>query len=250
MPPTRPIVTFTTDFGLADAYVAEMKGAVLRMCPEATLVDVSHVIIPQDVLAGAIALERAVHAFPAGTIHVAVVDPGVGTDRKLLVARVDGQIVLAPDNGLITWTHLRSKQISTHELLWRPSVESARTFHGRDILAPAAGLIAAGKGDDVPTRRLDRPVLLEVSIAKSLDDAVVLHIDRFGNVITNVPADLVTSTTEIPDIGPVRRTYSDVAIGDPVALIGSSGLLEIAIRNQNAAVQLDLMVGNKIRFRK
>ncbi len=250
IPPTPPIVTFTSDFGLADAYVAEMKGAVLRACPQATLVDVSHVIVPQDVLAGSIALERAVQAFPAGTIHVAVVDPGVGTDRKLLVAKVNGQVVLAPDNGLITWTSLRAGPVSAHELLWRPTGGATNTFHGRDILAPAAGMIAAGKGEAVSTRRLDQPVLLDVKLAASLDEAAVLHVDRFGNLITNVPAELVTGDTYIPEIGPVRRTYADVEIGDPVALIGSSGLLEIAIRNQNAAVQLDLAVGSKVRFRK
>jgi S-adenosylmethionine hydrolase len=249
MPAARPIITFTTDFGLADAYVAEMKASVLRHCPEATLVDITHQISPQDVLAGSIALERAVSAFMGGTIHVAVVDPGVGTDRKLLVAHVHGQTVLAPDNGLITWAYRRLNPISTHELLWRPTEETSKTFHGRDILAPVAGLIGAGKGDLVPTRRLDRPVLLDVDIARSLDEAQVIHIDHFGNLTTNVPEELLTSETYVREIGKVRGTYSDVETGEPVVLVGSSGLLEIAVRNQHAATQLDLAVGSKVFFR-
>lgn len=249
MPSTRPIVTFTTDFGIADAYVAEMKAAVLRVCPDANLIDITHGIPPQDVRSGSIALQRAVHAFSAGTIHVAVVDPLVGSDRKLLVAHVDGQTVLAPDNGLITWTYRLAKSITTQELLYRPKPNASSTFHGRDIFAPAAGLIAAGKGEAVPVGRLDHPNLLDIAPARSLDEAVVLHVDHYGNITTNVPAALVTPDTYVLDVGPVRRTYCDVAIGEPLALINSAGLLEIAVRNQNAASQLGLPVGSKVRFR-
>jgi S-adenosyl-L-methionine hydrolase (adenosine-forming) len=246
----KPILTFTTDFGLADAYVAEMKGAVLKICPDATLVDVSHGIAPQDVAGGAFALERSIRAFPAGTIHVAVVDPGVGTNRKLMVAQVDGQVVFCPDNGLITWAYRRCPSVATQELLWRPTSGMSATFHGRDVLAPAAALVAAGKGDAVPTRRLDRPVLLDsLTPAGSLDDARVIHVDRYGNAITNVDASLLTRDAYVLEVGPIRRTYADVAPGDPVALIGSSGLLEIAVRNENAASQLGLVVGQRVTFR-
>jgi S-adenosyl-L-methionine hydrolase (adenosine-forming) len=250
MPDARPIITFTTDFGTSDAYVGEMKGAVLRLCPDATLVDITHNIPPQSVLSGAIALERAVRAFPPGTIHVVVVDPGVGTDRKLLVAHVLGQRVIAPDNGLITWVWNRVGNISTRELLFRPTRDQSNTFHGRDILAPAAAHLAAGNFDAVPTSRLDRPVLLGIAPARSLAEAVVIHIDHFGNATTNVPAELVTSDTHVLEIGRVRRTYADVEIGEPLALIGSSGLLEIAVRNQNGASQLNLAIGTRIKFRK
>lgn len=246
----RPIITFTTDFGASDAYVAEMKGAVLKLCPESTLVDISHHVPPQDVLGAAIALERVVRAFPAGSIHVAVVDPGVGTDRKLLVADVLGQRIFAPDNGLITWVWHRIGSVSTRELLFRPAHGHSDTFHGRDILAPAAALVAAGQGESVPTGRLDRPVLLDIAPARSLDEAVVIHIDHFGNATTNVPANLLTRETYVLEVGRVRRTYSDVDIGEPIALIGSSGLLEIGVRNQYGASQLNLAIGSKIRFRK
>lgn len=245
-----PIITLTTDFGMSDAYVGEMKGVILKQCPHARLVDISHQIPPQDVLSGAIVLERVVRAFPGGTIHIVVVDPGVGTSRRLLVAEVDGQWIFAPDNGLITWVWHRVGRINVQELLFRPVNPVSRTFHGRDILAPAAALLASGEGQAVPTMRLDRPVLLDVAPARSLDEARVIHIDHFGNVTTNVPAELLGSDTYVIGIGPIRNTYGDVQVGEPLALIGSSGLLEIAVRNQHAASQLNLTVGSKILFRK
>ncbi len=246
----RPIVTFTSDFGFSDAYVAEMKAAVLKRCPDATLVDITHGISPQNIIGGAIAIARAIGAFPASTIHVAVVDPGVGTNRKLLVANINEQTILLPDNGLLTWAYRNFPQVYIQELLWRPASAMSQTFHGRDILAPVAGLLAAGQHDQIATQRLDHPVLLDLHPATSLAEAVVIHIDSFGNLITNVPQNLVTSETYVLDIGHVRRTYADVEIGDPVALIGSSGLLEIAVRNQNAAAQLDYALGSKVRFRR
>jgi S-adenosylmethionine hydrolase len=246
---SRPIVTFTTDFSLADAYVAEMEAAVLRTAPDATLVDITHLIAPQDVLAGSIALERAVRAFPAGTIHVAVVDPGVGTDRRLLLCEVAGQTVLAPDNGLITWTRRRFDKTDTFELLWRPSVRTSDTFHGRDIFAPTAGLLAAGRCAEVARSPLHQPVVLDIAPAKSLSDAVVIHIDHFGNATTNVPAELLTTGTSIDGVGSVRRTYADVAPGETLALVGSSGLLEIAVRNGSAMEVLGLRTGKRIGVR-
>jgi len=241
-----PIITFLTDFGLSDGYVAEMKAAVLRDCPSARLVDVTHLIAPQDVLAGSIALERAVRSFPAGTVHVAVVDPGVGSDRKLIVASVNGQTIFAPDNGLITWPFRLHADVATHELLWRPAETPSLTFHGRDIIAPAAALQASGSFDPAWLGRMDRPVLLDVDIARSLADARVLHIDHYGNVTTNVPAAMVSLTTRIKGVGAVGQTYADVPPGRALGLIGSSGLLEIAIRNGSAADRLGLQVGQNL----
>lgn len=247
---SNPIITLTTDFGMSDAYVGEMKGVILKQCHDVRLVDISHQIPPQDVLSGAIVLERIVRVFPTGTIHVVVVDPGVGTSRRLLVAWVNGQCILAPDNGLITWVWHRIGNLNVQELLFRPVQPPSWTFHGRDILAPAAGLLASGQRESVPTVRLDRPVLLDVAPARSLDEARVIHIDHFGNVTTNVPIDLLNHDTYVLGVGPIRNTYADVEIGEPLALIGSSGLLEIAVRNQHAASQLNLTVGSKIQFRQ
>src|SRR5215207_3584145 len=147
-PPTparsRPIVTLTSDFGTRDFYVAAMKAVLIRHCPDVRLIDVTHAVPRHDVLCGSITLERAVDGFPPGTVHLAVVDPGVGTDRRLLVAGLNGQTIVCPDNGLITWPWHRLGPGEAHELTWRPD-QSSNTFHGRDVMAPVAGMLAAGK---------------------------------------------------------------------------------------------------------
>src|SRR5687767_2870099 len=141
----RPIVTLTSDFGTVDFYAAAMKAVLLRACPEARLIDVTHGVPRHDILCGAITLERAVDGFPPGTTHLAVVDPGVGTGRHLLVAEIKGQRVVCPDNGLITWAWRRhgAGEARAWQLTWRPQRTASDTFHGRDIMAPAAGMLAA-----------------------------------------------------------------------------------------------------------
>lgn len=240
-----PIVTLLTDFGLTDSYVAEMKGVLLGKCPMARVVDVTHQVPPQDVLAGSVVLERVLRVFPKGTVHLAVVDPGVGTRRGLLLAKINHQYVLCPDNGLITWAWRRLGGGKAHELKWRTAKVSA-TFHGRDVLAPAAAELACGRGG-LKGREVD-PVLLDLWPAEAgALMARVISIDRFGNAVTNVPAEvgvrrLRTGRRWVA----VRRTYSDVAVGQPVALIGSSGLLEVAVRGGSAAVKLGLKVGQTL----
>jgi S-adenosylmethionine hydrolase len=241
------IVTLLTDFGLRDSYVAEMKGVLLAKCPGAQVVDVTHEVPPQDVLAASITLERVLRVFPKGTIHVAVVDPGVGTHRRLLLAEVNRQYVLCPDNGLITWPWRRLGGIA-HELSVRTNDVSA-TFHGRDILAPAAAALARGRGGGLRGSRVD-PVLLDVYLAE--EDArqgTVIYIDRFGNAITNVPGELRMKNVLIgrKRIG-TGRTYSDVGSGEAVALVGSSGLWEVAVRDGSAARLLGVTVGMKLRI--
>jgi S-adenosylmethionine hydrolase len=247
-------VTLTTDFGLTDSYVGEMKGVLWARCPDVRIVDVTHGIGPQDVLAGSIALERAVRAFPAGTVHVGVVDPGVGSERRLLRVDIQGQHVLCPDNGLITWAWRRlGAGARAFELTWRPADASA-TFHGRDILAPAAAMLAAGEAGVARISGMGvEPILLPVAPATARPtEAEVIHVDHFGNVTTHVPVEAIAATPprviRLADrsLGPVRRTYADVAEGEPLALIGSSGLLEIAVRNGNAAHALGLRVGDRL----
>lgn len=128
----HPIVTLTTDFGLSDTYVAAMKGAILRQSPSAVLVDVTHNVPPGDVLCGSISLERAVDGFGPGAVHLAVVDPGVGTDRRILLVQIRGSIVVCPDNGLITWTWRRLGPAAAGKLIWKPRRKASDTFHGRD----------------------------------------------------------------------------------------------------------------------
>ena len=247
-----PLVTLTTDFGQADFYVAAMKGSLLRYCPRAVLVDVTHAVPRHDILFGSFMLERAISAFPDGTIHIAVVDPGVGTHRRILVARWTWQTVFCPDNGLITWASRRHGQPDLYELTWRPPATSA-VFHGRDIMAPAAGMLAAGSAIDAIARPAADQVLLDIAPATNVQHGgVILHIDAFGNATTNVPAELLIGTTTIDvqaaarSLGSLRRTYHDVPPGTPLALIGSSGLLEIAVCEGSAADVLGLCVGDRM----
>lgn len=249
---TRPIVTLTSDFGTRDYYVAAMKAALIRHCPDVRLIDVTHEVPRHDILCGSITLERAVDGFPPGTVHLAVVDPGVGTDRRILVARINSQTVVCPDNGLITWAWRRLGAGDTYELTWRPKA-SSDTFHGRDIMAPAAGMLASGKPPEEIGRLIDDPVLLEVAPAgRHSAAAQIIHIDIFGNATTNMDHQtLRTRTTKGfrvrgKQVGKLRRTYWDVAPGKPLALIGSSGLLEIAVRDGSAAQQLKLKVGDEV----
>jgi S-adenosylmethionine hydrolase len=246
------IIALLTDFGLCDSYVAEMKAVLLKGCPQARLVDVTHGVAPQDVLAGSIMLERALRAFGKGTVHLSVVDPGVGTDRRILAVKLHGQVVICPDNGLITWAwHRLAGTRSVYEVAWRPNVTSA-TFHGRDVMAPVAARLAAGGQIRAFARPMQGPVLLDVAPAKDLKSGRIIHIDHFGNATANVPAELISAHPDASvkavrtTIGPVRRTYADVAVGKPLALIGSSGLLEIAVRNGSAAKSLKLKVGQRL----
>jgi S-adenosyl-L-methionine hydrolase (adenosine-forming) len=242
----RAIVTFTTDFGLSDGYVAQMKGAVLKQAPAAVLVDVTHLIGAQDVLAGSVVLERAIAAFPRGTIHIAVVDPGVGTDRRILIVEINGQRVICPDNGLITWAWRMNLGAKAHALTWRPR-ESSATFHGRDIMAPVAGMLAKGKAVRSLAKRIGDPILLEV--AASDRKGRIIYVDHFGNAITNIRLQGGGDCSVLvkkKSVGLLRQTYADVAKGETVALIGSSGLVEIAVRDGSAAEMLGLKVGDEV----
>jgi S-adenosylmethionine hydrolase len=249
----RPIVTLTSDFGTVDFYVAAMKAALLRTCPDARLIDVTHNVPRHDILCGSITLERAVDGFPPGTVHLAVVDPGVGTDRRILVARVKEQTIVCPDNGLVTWAWRRHGGGRAFELKWRPARTPSDTFHGRDIMAPAAGMIASGTHIGELARSVDDPVLLDVTPTDgSTGQARVIHLDVFGNATTNLSRELLGERriravrAAGRDLGRPRRTYWDVAPGKPLALIGSSGLLEVAVRDGSAAQELGVRVGDEV----
>jgi S-adenosyl-L-methionine hydrolase (adenosine-forming) len=249
----HPIVTLTSDFGLSDAYVAAMKGAILRACPSAMLVDVTHNVPPGDLLCGSISLERAVDGFGAGAVHLAVVDPGVGSDRRILLVEILGSIVICPDNGLITWLLRRHGPAKISKLIWKPAKKVSDTFHGRDIMGPVAGMLAAGKGPTKLGQVIDDPILLDVALAKKpVKLGEIIHIDHFGNATTNIARESLTSVGAITArvgtkrIGSVRRTYADVASGKTLALFGSAGLLEIAVRDGSAAQKLRLRVGDVV----
>jgi S-adenosyl-L-methionine hydrolase (adenosine-forming) len=251
--PRRKIITFTTDFGLADAYASLMKAAVLRYCDDALLIDITHNVPPQDILCGSITLQRAVDGFPPGTIHLAVVDPGVGTRRRMLICELNDQTIVCPDNGLITWSWRMHGGGRVHEITWRPDKVPSHTFHGRDIFAPVAGMLASGTKIPTLAKPVSDPILLDVTPVTSADQAgSIIHLDHYGNATTNIAYE--TILTKKPknirvkrrEIGGLMKTYCDVPPGEALALIGSSGLLEIAVRDGSAAKALRLKVGDEV----
>jgi hypothetical protein len=258
-----PIVTFTTDFGTRDAYVAAMKAAVVRECPEARLIDITHETSRHDVLAGSILLERAVSQFRGcgDVVHLAVVDPGVGSSRAVLAARIELEgetpYLVCPDNGLITWTLRR--HADRDRTIWRAGdapVTASPVFGGRDVMAPLAGRLARGGLEELGFDCLAEPVLLDLHPVRPGEaGGRVIHIDHFGNCTTNVVIELRGAARHHVrvagrDLGPLRRTYGDVAPGEPLALIGSSDLIEIAVREGSAASVLGIGVGAEVLTRR
>lgn len=244
------VITLTTDFGTRDHYVATMKAVLLARVPRAQLIDVTHELPRHEILPASFTLERAVSIFPPGTIHLAVVDPGVGSARRILVAEVRSQIVICPDNGLITWPiRCHPDSTRTYELTWRPAA-SSHVFHGRDVMAPAAAQFAMRTPLTQLSRPIDDPVLLPVAPAIG-PRGQVIRVDHFGNCTTNIPSHILPATPFTVraaghDLGALRHTYSDVPPGSPLALIGSSELLEIAVNTGSAADRLGLRVGTEV----
>jgi len=258
---SRPVITLTTDFGDVDAYVAAMKGVILTLCPDARLVDVSHQVRPQAVTEAAYLLSTATPYFPPGTVHLAVVDPGVGTPRRAVAVATERALYVAPDNGLLALALAadppRQAVHLTNERYHWPTVSA--TFHGRDIFAPVAAHLACGTllsdlGDAIDPaglQRLDAPqVRLE---GAGPWPAQVVHVDHFGNAVTNVQiedlaaveADLVIKVRDRRIVG-LRHTFGDVPQGEVLAYRGSSGYLEIALRGGSAAEVLDLDLGHRL----
>lgn len=244
------MITLTTDYGLSDYYVGAMKGILYQISPQATIVDITHDIPPCDVLSGALVLREIWRTFPPKTIHVAVVDPGVGSDRQIILAQYAQHLFLVPDNGLITLIHQLCKPdqvnlVTNHTLFCQPI---SNTFHGRDIFAPVAAHLAKGIVPDQVGPRTQTIQLLNILPAR-LDNGkellgTIIHVDRFGNLITNISAEQIQfyySSGKIPTVavdqislGPVRKTFSEVAPGQPLAYLGSAGLLEIAVNRGRA----------------
>jgi S-adenosylmethionine hydrolase len=227
------IVTLLTDFGTRDGYPGAMKGVILSRAPDAHLVDITHDVPRHDVAAGAFALAQAAPLFPPGTIHVAVVDPGVGSDRRALVVEHGGQLYIAPDNGLLSMvapSPAGAWAIEDPRFLRQPM---STTFHGRDVFAASAGVIAAG------ARPEDAGPEAGSLIGLGGEQRVVVHVDGFGNLITNIAAAAVPegATMSIGDhrISGLSVSYASVDVGELVAYIGSGGTVEIAVREGSAA---------------
>ena len=260
----RPgIITLTTDFGLHGPYVAAVKGVLLERAPGVQLVDVCHTIAPQNILEGGFVLANIVDAFPAGTVHLAVVDPGVGTERRLMAVSVAQQWFVLPDNGLITGV-TRAREPEAVRAITNPALRRevvSATFHGRDILAPAAAHLAMGRSPEELGPPLSKYITLR-NFEPSSDDrgfvGEVIFKDTFGNLITNIHGDRlgISSTdswhVEIAGerIASIGRTYGERPAGTLIALLGSSGWVEIAVVNGDAARLLTAGAGTTVRVGK
>ncbi len=252
----KPIITLTTDFGLQDPYVGMMKGAILSVHPEAAIVDITHQIHPQAVDQAANVIHSAYGYFPAGAIHVVVVDPGVGGDRGIIALKADGHVFLAPDNGVLTRILETGKTTICVRIMesryFRPTV--SRTFHGRDIFAPVAGHIATGLAPEALGTIFQPEEAVRIAFPKtSIKNeteiiGAVISIDRFGNLITNIHADILTTFLQLRllekhmvavrigecVISGLQSCYQDAPAGQPLALVGSNGYLEIALNRGDA----------------
>jgi S-adenosylmethionine hydrolase len=271
----RAIITLTTDFGLADAYVAAMKGVILGINPEATLVDICHTIEPQNILQAAFVLSTACEFFPPKTIHLVVVDPGVGTERGAIILRTSLAYFVAPDNGVLSYVmpansfeplrgrgqsvRLRAglKAIAiTRQRFWRSPVSS--TFHGRDIFAPVAAHLSLGFTPSDFGEKRDSVIAIPYPHPHQAPNDVltgcIMHIDRFGNLITNIKSEDLSQEKQSISIelchhviNTVVRTYAEGE--DLMALIGSSDHLEIAVKDGSAAIFLGAKIGDEVKVR-
>lgn len=266
---STPVITLLTDFGLEDEYVGVMKGVVYSICRHALLVDISHSIPPQNVLAASAMIEASYRFFPEKTIHVLVVDPGVGTHRRLIALRADGHTFLAPDNGVLT-PFLATARISDVRQIAEPSwmlPEVGATFHGRDILAPVSAHLAAGEPFCKVGPRIDPAscILLAHHRASLSEDGSitgrVVHVDRFGNLVTNISRKELDRLRERTGAKALRvrigeseilgilQTYAEAPIGTGMALIGSRERLEIAVNCGNASRVLQASAGAIVTVR-
>lgn len=253
------IITLLTDFGLSDGYVGAVKGVILSLAPEATLVDIAHLVPPQDILAGALALECACSTFPETAIHMAVVDPGVGGVRRALACRTEKFYFIAPDNGILTLALARHPLKETVHItdIPPPLGHISSTFHARDVFAPAAAHLARGGALKDLGESVTEVIMLEVPQpqegAKTLTGQVI-HTDPFGNLITNIteedlagrePNELLMQVGEHTIKG-LSRSYFQGGSDMPIALMGSGGRLEVSISGRNAAELLGLSRGDGV----
>jgi S-adenosylmethionine hydrolase len=254
------IITLTTDFGTGSVYQAAMKGVILSINPAATIVDITHDVPHTDVKKGAIVLDGATEWFPPGTIHVAVIDPGVGTHRAILYAKIGEHHYISPDNGLLSRLSTRTKPSKilslTEAVFWLPEVSS--TFHGRDIMAPVAAHLSLGLDPDLLGPPLKYPAVLawhEVKITPTRIEGEVLEIDSFGNLITNISADMLANRPtdhrvcvvfNIYETWGIYRTYGNQLSGTLCAVIGSNDRLELAIVGDNAGKRLGIQPGTPV----
>ena len=268
-PMNRPprVITLTTDFGTSDAYVGVMKGVLLNINPDVQIVDITHAIPPQDLHEAAFLIHSAHHYFPKGTIHVIVVDPGVGSDRRAIICQTERAFFVCPDNGILTYLFqdlenggeqpTRVVEIQNKDY-FLPAV--SQTFHGRDIFAPVAAHLSLGvplADFGLSVQDLVRLPIPAFSVSDGKLAGQVIKIDRFGNAITNIPEDALptsVSTYEI-QIGQtcltrINRAYAESEVGELLAIVGSFGLLEIAVNGGSAVERLGLKREDSVIVRR
>lgn len=261
------IITLTTDFGIRDTYVGIMKGVILGINPDVQIVDLTHAIPPQDIHDAAFTIHAAHRYFPKGTIHTIVVDPGVGTDRQAIICEIDGTFFVCPNNGVLSY--LLQNTDNTVELAMNAVTiqnsdyflpEVSNTFHGRDIFAPVAAHLSLG----VPLTNIGPPMpslvefpILTPQVSGNTITGHIVKTDRFGNGITNIPENAIANDAISYEVRvgntrlkQINRAYAESEVGEPLALIGSSGLLEIAINGGNAEISLGLKWGDTVEVQR
>jgi len=256
-----PFISITTDFGQKDGFVGTMKGVIWRICPEAQIADITHDVPPQDILNGAIALWRAAPFFPPGSVHLAVVDPGVGTQRRPMAAQIGEQYVVGPDNGLFTPMITEAEKANlnlrfiylNNPAYWLPEVSS--TFHGRDIFAPVAAYLAGGVLLDHLGTPFHDPVRFELPQAERTPEGWMAHVtvvDVFGNLTTDLPVAALGGRRDVVirlhgrQVDGIVESYGHRRSGELIALMDSEGFLELAVVNSSAARLLDAKIGDDV----
>ena len=256
----QPLITLLSDFGIRDEYVAVMKGAIAQINPMLRAIDITHQIPPQNIAAARFCLMNAYPYFPAGTVHVAVVDPGVGGKRRAVAVELTQGFLVAPDNGLLGGVLSKNSVICAVELsnpeYWLTSQPSS-TFHGRDIFAPVGAHLANGVSLQKLGREINSESLIKLDLPECYqkDRSVIgciQYIDHFGNLVTNIPQSYVEGTNWSVEIRgrkiKARETYSEVKVGELIALVGSHGWVEIAVNSGNASLELDVDNGSQVRI--
>ncbi len=272
------IVTLLTDFGLRDIYVGVMKGAIAQINPQLTIIDLTHEIPPQNIIAGRFCLMTAYSYFPVGTVHIAVVDPGVGSDRRSVAVECGNCVLVGPDNGLLSGVLSQENAMPTagyayaaveltNPEYWRTS-EPSNTFHGRDIFATVGAHIATG----VPLQQLGEAIDIDSLVRSPIPDCTptedgvdgcIQYIDTFGNLITNIPGNLVTGKNWSIALSPAKlrdrycrdfviatgKSYSNGEFGNLIALVGSHSWIEIAVYRGNAQAFLGIDWGAKVQIK-
>ncbi len=254
-----PLITLTTDFGSRDGYVAQMKGVILGINPQARVIDVTHDIESFDIMEAALVIRGLSEYFPAGTVHLAVVDPGVGSNRRGIVMRLNGRFYVGPDNGLFSLVFARSharevREISNSNLFLR---RPHPTFHGRDVFAPAAAHLSMGIAFDAVGAVVEDPVILSIPEPIQTEDGIegeIIHLDRFGNLSSNIESGMLHRPVDSVQTGGweikgIKTFFSEVPTGAPIAVINSFGFLEIAVNLGNASLDLGVQKGSRVKVK-